>query len=139
MLLSRLDKVRRMGAGRWIARCPAHDDHGPSLAVRELDDGRVLLHCFSGCAPGTVLDTVGLTFADLFPERLGGLTGLRRERRPFPASDVLVAVSFEVLIVWSAGRAALDGCPWQGAAHDRLLLAVARIGAALDYVGVRHG
>jgi DNA primase len=42
-LLAHLDKVRRTGAGRWIARCPAHDDKSPSLAIRELDDGRTLI------------------------------------------------------------------------------------------------
>jgi len=29
--------------------CPAHDDSRPSLAVNESDDGRLLLHCHSGC------------------------------------------------------------------------------------------
>ena len=42
-LLDRLDKVRPTGAGTWVARCPAHDDRGPSLSVRELDDGRIEL------------------------------------------------------------------------------------------------
>ena len=60
LLLSRLDGVRRTGSGRWIARCPAHDDRRPSLSVRELDDGRTLLHCFSGCSPDAVLDAIGL-------------------------------------------------------------------------------
>ncbi len=40
VLLSRLDGACRTGPGRWIARCPAHDDRHPSLAVRELEDGR---------------------------------------------------------------------------------------------------
>ena len=48
--LDRLDGVKRTGAGRWLARCPAHDDKRASLAVRELDDGRVLVHDFAGCA-----------------------------------------------------------------------------------------
>ena len=138
-LLSRLEKVRRTGPGRWIARCPAHDDRGPSLSVRELDDGRVLAHDFGGCSPDAVLDAIGLTFSDLFPERIGGRTCLKPERRPFPAADVLRCVAFESLVVWSAGRAALDGDPWRGAAHERLVLACQRIGAALDAVGVRHG
>ena len=47
-LLDRLEAVRETGSSRWIARCPAHDDSSPSLAVRELDDGRILLHDFGG-------------------------------------------------------------------------------------------
>jgi DNA primase len=44
-VLQRLDKVRKTGAFKWQACCPAHDNSGPSLAIREMDDGRVLLHC----------------------------------------------------------------------------------------------
>lgn len=59
-LLSRLDKVKRTGPDKWVARCPAHDDRGPSLAVRELEDGRVLVHCFAGCGADEVVGAVGL-------------------------------------------------------------------------------
>jgi DNA primase len=68
-LLNRLNFVRKNGAGRWMARCPAHEDRGPSLSVRELDDGRVLVHCFAGCDASSVLSAVGLSLSDLFPER----------------------------------------------------------------------
>ena len=33
-------------------------------------DGRVLLHCFGGCATQDVLDAVGLDWSDLMPPRL---------------------------------------------------------------------
>jgi hypothetical protein len=48
-------------------RCPAHDDHGPSLHVTQAADGRWLLHCHAGCAPGAVVAALGLSFADLAP------------------------------------------------------------------------
>jgi hypothetical protein len=57
--------ARHSGAG-WIARCPAHQDRSPSLSIREGDDGRVLLHCFGGCPPETILGTIDLTIRDLF-------------------------------------------------------------------------
>jgi len=47
-----------------VARCPAHDDRDPSLSV-SVKDGRVLVHCFAGCAPDAVLGAVGLTWKDL--------------------------------------------------------------------------
>jgi hypothetical protein len=66
-LLDRLDGVRGVGTGRWIARCPAHDDRDPSLSVRELDDGRVLIKCHAGCKAEAVMAAKDLSMSDLFP------------------------------------------------------------------------
>ena len=48
-LLSRLEKVRPSGADRWSASCPSHQGKNPSLSIRELPDGRVLVRCWAGC------------------------------------------------------------------------------------------
>lgn len=50
--------VERLG-GKWernggMCRCPAHDDHTPSLSVRP-GERRLLFHCFAGCETGTVI------------------------------------------------------------------------------------
>lgn len=66
-LLARLDGVVLAGETGWSARCPAHDDEHPSLAVAQGEDGRCLLHCHAGCAPEAVVTAVGLTLSDLFP------------------------------------------------------------------------
>jgi hypothetical protein len=39
----------RKAGGGWTARCPAHDDHTPSLSIRDADDGKVLVRCHAGC------------------------------------------------------------------------------------------
>ena len=59
-LLPLLDKVRETGIGRWIACCPAHDDHNPSLAITELGDGMVLVYCRALCGGAEVVRAVGL-------------------------------------------------------------------------------
>jgi putative DNA primase/helicase len=69
-VLSRLNDPRET-AGRYQARCPAHDDHRASLSVNLGDDGRVLLHCFAGCATADVVKALGLTMKDLFPPTNG--------------------------------------------------------------------
>jgi len=56
--------VRRNGSG-WIALCPAHDDHSPSLSIHERD-GRILLHCHAGCAMEAVFAAAGIEKRDLF-------------------------------------------------------------------------
>src|SRR5688572_17803180 len=109
-LISRLERVKRTGEGRYQARCPAHDDRGPSLSIRELDDGRVLVHCFAGCDTHSVLSSVGLSFDDLYPPRQLGHYA-KRENRPFPAADILRAIVFEALVVVAAGSSVLAGEP----------------------------
>jgi putative DNA primase/helicase len=48
--------ARRSGAG-WSARCPAHDDRTPSFSIN-YSEGRILLHCFAGCAQDAVLQVL---------------------------------------------------------------------------------
>ena len=62
-----LVRARRVGAGRWLARCPAHDDRNPSLSIGTGHDGRVLLRCWAGCRTSDILAALGLTPKDLFP------------------------------------------------------------------------
>jgi hypothetical protein len=136
-LLSRLDHVKRTGAGRWQARCPAHDDRGPSLSIRELDDGRVLIHCFAGCDAHEILAAVSLEMDVLFPA--SEIQHGKPERRPFPAADVLRAIAFEALVVTVAASSLLSGHPFTDIDRARLVLAVSRIQAALTAAGVNHG
>jgi RepB DNA-primase from phage plasmid len=65
-VLGALSGVKRSGSG-WQALCPAHDDHRPSLSIREGGDGRCLLHCFRGCEVRDVVSGLGLRMSDLFP------------------------------------------------------------------------
>lgn len=96
-VLERLEKPKQSGAGKWMAKCPAHEDGGPSLSIRELDDGRVLVHCFAGCAAGDVLAALGLRMSDLFdkpierhlPPMRGGFSA--RELLELNAHEVTVA------------------------------------------------
>jgi hypothetical protein len=39
----------RLAEGRYLCRCPAHDDSNPSLSVADGRCGRPVFHCFSGC------------------------------------------------------------------------------------------
>jgi hypothetical protein len=131
-LLARLDAVRGIGPDRWLSKCPAHDDRKPSLAIRELDDGRTLVHDFGGCAVEDVLAAVGLTFDTLFPERVGAC---KPERRPFPAADVLRAIAFEALLVATAASNLANGIELSEEDHKRLMVASGRIAAAVEESG----
>ena len=68
-LLDRLDGVRARGVGRWMARCPAHDDRSPSLSIQEGDRG-ILLRCWAGCTLEEITKALGLAVRDLFFDAL---------------------------------------------------------------------
>lgn len=64
LVLAALDDVREVG-DHWQARCPAHDDKKPSLAIRDGERG-VLLRCWSGCHFTAIVEAMGLKTSDLF-------------------------------------------------------------------------
>lgn len=70
-LLQCLYGLRSAGRDRWMARCPAHQDHTPSLSIRWVGD-RFLLHCFAGCPVEVILKTLGLGWNDLHQRELPG-------------------------------------------------------------------
>lgn len=128
-LLSRLDKVRQNRPGEWSARCPAHADKSPSLSIKE-NGGYTLIHCFGGCEPADVIEKLGLTFSDLFPERLPDNPP---RRGAFTAMDALRCLAFESSVVAFAVADAADGKPVD---TSRMCTAAGRIAEALDFV---HG
>ena len=94
------DGVRRNGRN-WEARCPAHDDKGPSLSIKETSDGTVLIHCFALCSPADICIAVGLELADLFPEKLESRKGKRPRWNP---RDLLLVIKHEALVVVCAAE-----------------------------------
>lgn len=132
-LLSKLHKVRRTGDGRWSACCPAHDDRGPSLSVRVMPDGKILLHCFAGCSAEEVLGAVGMEFSDLMPERLPGEH--KPVRHAFSAWDALKALAFECTFIQLCAIRLAKSQPLAVSDLERLHVAARRIKSAVDAIG----
>ena len=88
-LLARLEGVRQSGRDQWTCKCPAHEDRSPSLSVRELDDGRVLVHDFGGCDPADIMTALGLSMSDLFPNEPHRRTSPRQRWDGFALLKVL--------------------------------------------------
>jgi hypothetical protein len=131
-LLDRLGGVRPAGPGRWIARCPAHPDRTPSLSIRELEDGRVLVHDFCGCLVGDVLAALGLTMGDLFPRRLPEHSYPATHSR-IPSRDLLEIISEETSVIAIVAADLLAKKPVSERDWQRLATAAARIHRARDY------
>lgn len=138
-LIQRLAKVRGRN-GSWTACCPAHEDKGPSLAVRELPDGRVLVHCFAGCETESVLGAVGMDMTDLFPpeEKRRQYTdhGKPSVKPAFYASDLMRVIAFEALVVQIVAFDIAAGKKPSEEDRQRLMVAYQRIDEAMRYANV---
>lgn len=135
-LLSRLQRVKRTGPGRWIASSPTREDRHPSLAIRELDDGRVLVHDFGGDDVHQILAAVGLELADLFPAPREPL--VKPTKRPFNASDLLDLVAFETSVAVVVCSDVLHSRTVSAPDFDRLLTAAQRLSHAAEVCHAYH-
>ncbi len=136
-LLQRLDKVKRTGPDKWIASCPTRRDKTPSMTIRELPDGRVLVHDFGGDSVHDILAAVGLEMSDLFPPRPLS-DGRKPERKPFFVDDALRCLAFEAKLVRLAALETLEGKLLSDVDFDRLVIAVERIETAMEVVCITH-
>ncbi len=128
-VLSRLDKVQRIGNDRYKAICPAHDDRSPSLAIKD-DGGRLLLHCFGGCETSDVLGAIGLDFADIMPDKAEG--NFKKDRKPFYTMDILSIIKLEATLTYIYASDMAKGLMLTSNDKDRLLLASSRINHAYE-------
>ena len=131
-----LDGVRPMGAGRWMALCPAHADKTPSLSVRDAD-GKVLLYCFAGCPSADVLSSIGLTWQDLYadPREAAYRAATSRRGRKFhnlggSAPVGGIDLDHERLVIEIAKADAAAGKPISTEDRARVALAHDRLKAA---------
>ena len=105
-LLQKLDKVKPTGSGKWLACCPAHNDKSPSLGIKLSDDGKILIHCFGGCAVSEIVAAVGLELSDLMPPNAKYQKGVKPPR--FNKYEMFDRLVFESIILSLAIRQLLN-------------------------------
>lgn len=93
-LLNRLQKVKRTGNGKWMCQCPSHQDRTASLIITDNGDGRILINCFAGCDTYSILQSIGLDWSDVMPEK-----SISNNEKPVKniiyASEALRIIRFE--------------------------------------------
>ena len=72
-------EAKKIKPNSWIGRCPAHDDHTPSLAITATRD-RTLVHCWAGCQFADVVRSAGLKPRDMFLASRSQLTPRARSK-----------------------------------------------------------
>lgn len=89
---------RQYGDG-WRARCPVHAGKSDnSLSISE-SEGRVLLHCFSGCATEDIVATIGLKLSDLFIDSNLTKSGRKLHAAVQNHHEIESALSHELLVL----------------------------------------
>lgn len=126
-----MQKVRKVGADRWLACCPAHEDKSPSLNVKLGADGTLLVICRSGCDNDAIREALGMEWRDFFPEKSTGVYD-RKLAQAFPAADILKALADESMIVAVAACNIGQGIGLTAEDKARLLLAHQRIADARE-------
>lgn len=151
-VLSRLEKVRSLGSGRYLSRCPAHEDRSPSLSISEGDNGCVLIRCFAGCKTQDVVAALGLEMKDLFHKDELNQAEKRRYHQRKTIVEIENALWHELLVLLQFVGARVsdrqNGCdsryrlqrpefqPMNDEPWDRELLAARRIWRGLE---LRYG
>jgi len=124
-LLSRLDRVTERSDGQYLACCPAHEDKSPSLSIKEVDGGRVLVYCFAGCSAAEVCASVGLELRDLF--RVGESQQRYQVGPRLSHGDLLALLATEANVVYLAADMLYHGKELSEQDRNRLEGAWSRI------------
>jgi hypothetical protein len=130
-LLVRLEGVQRAGKG-WRALCPSCGGKSHKLAIAEGDNGAVMMTCFSCHDTPAILAAIGLTRADLFPERIRDESpaGRRAARQAFKESAWGAAIgvlAFEATVIEVACTMVRAGEALGDVGMDRVHVAARRI------------
>ena len=133
-ILSRLNNVKKTSKdNEYSALCSAHKDKSPSLSIKELPDGRVLINCFAGCSPSEILGSIGLSLEDLFPQKLGDF---KSEKKPFSSNHGLKLIGYESSIILACAGFLREGKELSEANFSRMVEAVTRIQNVLRACGL---
>ncbi len=99
----------RQCGGNWMAPCPAHDDHDPSLSIRDSNDGKVLVHCHAGCEQARVIGELrarGL-WDEFVTDRLRIINKPPPQGPKRPLALDLAGRTAAALRIWQSARPAL--------------------------------
>lgn len=121
-ILDKLEKVRQVKPGQWVACCPAHDDSSPSLAIRDAGD-KLLMRCYGGCTFPEIHEALGLTARDFFADSKAPKSGVPGVSRRQIVRDLAV----ELMTAYVVTRDRAEGKDITPEDADRERLARQRI------------
>src|SRR5688500_18661973 len=107
-VLLTLKGIRATGPGRWMARCPAHEDSKASLSLATGEDGRARVKGHAGRAVAAITAAVGLRLRDLMPDRETSSKWNGRGRKKAPGRSFPTAEAVEAWLLAGMNRGAAN-------------------------------
>ncbi len=130
--LNKLQKVKRLKNGEWVACCPVHDDKSPSLSITD-DNGKVLIYCFGcGAKAPEIAGALGVDISELFPPKENYDPNIKQTRKYFPANQIYESLTDETMVILIIANDMLKN-GIQKETYDRLSLAIKRIQHSKEY------
>lgn len=65
LVTSATNCLARKSSNGYQVKCPAHDDNVASLSVKSGDNGKLLLHCFTGCSVHSICVKLGINISQI--------------------------------------------------------------------------
>lgn len=132
-LLNRLEGVRQTGEGRWIAKCPAHDDRSPSLTLRDAGD-LLLVTCHAGCDFYDVIGAAGMAPSKLFSNPKSASRSLYVDTVEIPPADVMLLLEKDLIVLAIGNNTLMSGGTLCDAGRESMLAAQRRVFAIMGSV-----
>ena len=123
--------LRKTGPDPYLFPSPKRKERTASCSVRELPDGKLLIHDFGGDDVATVLAGLGLEVHDPFPELLTQ-TDKPRRRSMISAADALRIIASEAHLIAIAAANVAHGVRLSPDDRARVLKAAGRTQAILQ-------
>jgi hypothetical protein len=106
------------------------------LSIRETDEGSVLIYCFGGCSINSIVDSIGLDIAELYPPRKKSGKEPKKISKLFSSTQALQLLSKDSLLIILLGVDVIKGNPISQYDLDSCMKAVCNIvNIRYEYMG----
>ena len=94
-IATHFEDVQWSGPNHFQARCPCHDDRKASLSVTLKEDGHILVYDHAHCETGAILQKVGLTFANITPDKSPTVTtSPKKDKKKFDWNRIVATYDY---------------------------------------------
>jgi len=140
-ILSHFENVKKSGDNQYQCKCPNHDDRSNSMGISLSNDGqKVIMNCFAGCSLTDVMQSAGLVWDDIMPNKRvdsfinkgENVVGMLKQKQSFNPYAVLKALSNDILFTALCGLEVSKGRKLEQIDKDKLFETSGRVRRLYD-------